>query len=100
MIFPSLIPAKSTESSKQFLSAYQKKYKLLPSANIMLGFDITFDSLLRLMQQQGFENSALNYTTEYTQLKFNYEKNTLGGYSNDGIYILQYDPDAKIREAN
>ena len=100
MIFPSLIPAKSTESSKQFLSAYQKKHKLLPSANIMLGFDITFDSLLRLMQQQGFENSALNYTTEYTQLKFNYEKNTLGGYSNDGIYILQYDPDAKIREAN
>ncbi|MGV8814010.1 MAG: LysM peptidoglycan-binding domain-containing protein [Gelidibacter sp.] len=100
MIFPSLIPAKSTESSKQFLSAYQKKHKILPSTNIMLGFDITIDSLLRLMQQQGFENSAINYITEYTQLKFDYEKNTLGGYSNEGIYILQYDPDAQIRDAN
>ena len=100
MIFPSLIPAKSTESSKQFLSTYQKKYNLLPSANIMLGFDITFDSLLRLMQQQSFENSALNYITEYTQLKFNYEKNTLGGYRNEGIYILQYDSNANIRDAN
>ncbi|MGC1630665.1 MAG: hypothetical protein WA749_00995, partial [Gelidibacter sp.] len=100
MIFPSLIPAKSTESSKQFLSTYQKKYKLLPTANIMVGFDITFDSLLRLMQQESFENSAINYITEYTQLKFNYEKNALGGYSNEGIYILQYDPDAQIRDAN
>ena len=100
MIFPSLIPAKSTESSKQFLSTYQKKYNLLPSANIMLGFDITFDSLLRLMQQQSFENSAINYITEYTQLKFNYEKNTLGGYRNEGIYILQYDSNANIRDAN
>lgn len=100
MVFPSLIPAKSTESSKQFLSTYQKKYNLLPSANIMLGFDITFDSLLRLMQQQNFKNSALNYITEYTQLKFNYKNNILGGYSNDGIYILQYDSDAHIRDAN
>ena len=100
MIFPSLIPAKSTESSKQFLSDYQKKYKLLPSANIMLGFDITFDSLLRLMQQQSFEYTATNYSTEYTQLKFDYEKNTLGGYSNTGVYILQYDSNANIREAN
>lgn len=100
MIFPSLIPAKSTASSKQFLSDYQKKYNLLPSANIMIGFDITFDSLLRLVQQQSFEDSATNYITEYTQLKFDYKKNTLGGYSNEGIYILQYDSDANIRDAN
>ncbi|MBO3098939.1 muramidase family protein [Gelidibacter pelagius] len=100
MVFPSLIPEKSTASSKQFLSSYQKKYNLLPSANVMLGFDITFDSLLRLIQKQSFENSAVNDITEYTQLKFNYEKNILGGFSNEGIYILQYDSDANIREAN
>ncbi|RXJ50179.1 LysM peptidoglycan-binding domain-containing protein [Gelidibacter gilvus] len=100
MVFPSLIPAKSTASSKQFLSSYQKEYNLLPSANVMLGFDITFDSLLRLIQQQSFEDSAVNDITEYTQLKFDYEKNILGGFSNEGIYILQYDSDANIREAN
>ncbi|MBA6152329.1 LysM peptidoglycan-binding domain-containing protein [Gelidibacter maritimus] len=100
MVFPSLIPAKSTASSKQFLSAYQKKYNLLPSANVMLGFDITFDSLLRLLQKQTFENSAERDITEYTQLKFDYEKNNLGGFSNEGIYILQYDSEANVREAN
>lgn len=100
MVFPSLIPAKSTANSRQFLSTYQKQYNTLPTANIMLGFDITFDSLLRLMQQQSFEHSIQNYITEYTQLKFNYKKNNLGGYSNEGIYILQYDSDAQIREAN
>lgn len=100
MVFPSLIPAKSTANSKQFLSSYQQKYNLLPSANVMLGFDITFDSLLRMLQKQGFENSAVNDITEYTQLKFDYEKNILGSYNNDGIYILQYDSDANIREAN
>lgn len=100
MIFPSSIPAKSTLSSKHFLSSYQKKHKLLPSANIMLGFDITFDSLLRLMQQQSFEYTVENYITEYTQLKFNYKKNGQGGYNNEGIYILQYDSDVNIRDAN
>lgn len=100
MVFPSLIPPKSTPSSKQFLSSYQKEFNLLPSANVMLGFDITFDSLLRLIQQRSFENSAFNDITEYTQLKFNYEKNNLGSFSNEGIYILQYDSNANIREAN
>lgn len=100
MVFPSLIPAKSTTSSKQFLSSFQKEYNLLPSVNVMLGFDITFDSLLRMIQQQSFERSAVNDITEYTQLKFNYEKNNLGGFTNEGIYILQYDSDANIREAN
>lgn len=100
MIFPSSIPAKSTQSSKHFLSSYQNKHKLLPSANIMLGFDITFDSLLRLMQQQSFEYTVENYITEYTQLKFNYKKNGQGGYNNEGIYILQYDSDVNIRDAN
>lgn len=100
MIFPSLIPAKSTVSSKQFLSTYQKNNNLLPTANVMLGFDITFDSLLRLMQQQSFEYSVVNDITEYTQLKFDYKKNTQGGYSNEGIYILQYDSSENILEAN
>jgi len=100
MIFPSLTPAKVPTHSKHFKNVYQKKYNLQPSINILLGFDITFDTLLRLAQQQSFENSAENDVTEYTKLKFNYEKNTLGGFSNEGIYILQYDTDSNIREAN
>ena len=100
MIYPSLTPAVVTVNSKQFIKSYQKKYNLLPSSNVMLGFDITFDSLLRMLQHGGFQQSAENITTEYTQLKFDYEKNTLGGFSNEGIYILQYDSEANLKEAN
>ncbi|TDU39757.1 LysM domain-containing protein [Gelidibacter sediminis] len=100
MIYPSLTPAAPTENSKQFIKTYQKNYNLLPTSNVMLGFDITFDSLLRMLQQESFQHSAENDTTEYTQLKFDYEKNTLGGFSNEGIYILQYDSEANLKEAN
>ncbi|WP_157491880.1 LysM peptidoglycan-binding domain-containing protein [Gelidibacter mesophilus] len=99
MIFPSLIPEKSTVSSKKFLGDYLKDYNVFPSRNTMFGFDITFDSLLRLTQEQSFENTAIYDITEYTQLKFNYEKNALGGYNNGGIYILQYDSGDSIRQA-
>ncbi|WP_299390542.1 LysM peptidoglycan-binding domain-containing protein [uncultured Gelidibacter sp.] len=100
MIYPSLGPAIPTLSSKQFIRSYQKKYNLQPTTNVMLGFDITFDSLLRMLQQESFQNSAEDKTTEYTKLKFDYEKNALGGFSNEGIYILQYDSDNTIKEAN
>lgn len=100
MIYPSLTPASPTSYSKQFVQTYQKKYKMMPSKNVMLGFDITFDSLLRMLQQDSFQNSAEQAITEYTSLKFDYDKNAFGGFSNEGIYILQYDAEANLKEAN
>lgn len=100
MLFPSLTPAVSNGSSERFASKYQKTYKSQPTINAMLGFDITFDTLLRLSQQQTFEASAKNDITEYIRLKFEYKPNDSGGYNNDGIYILQYDTNSNFQEVD
>lgn len=100
MLIPSLTPAVSNGKSERFTSKYQKTYNSQPTTNAMLGFDITFDTLLRLSQQQTFEASAKNDITEYVRLKFEYKPNDSGGYNNDGIYILQYDTNSNFQEVD
>ena len=99
MIFPSLTPVVSNIKSENFSKVYEKTYNFPPSNNSILGFDITFDTLLRLLQQKGFETSVQNDVTEYVKLKFDYKTNAYGGYSNDGVYILQYDTKSNLQEA-
>lgn len=100
MLFPSLTPAQLDRKSESFTTTFQKTYNAQPTTNAMLGFDITFDTLLRLSQQQTFEASAKNDITEYVQLKFEYKLNDSGGYSNNGIYILQYDTNSNLQNAD
>lgn len=100
MLFPSLTPALTTPQQEKFSRRYQSIYSNAPSINAMIGFDMTFDTLLRLSQQQSFEVSAINDITEYITLKFNYQNNGVGGYHNEGIYILQHDTDVDLKEVN
>ncbi|MEO6348389.1 MAG: LysM peptidoglycan-binding domain-containing protein [Aquaticitalea sp.] len=99
MLFPSLSTMETNTKLENFSKTYKKVYDISPSTNAILGFDITFDTLLRLAQTQSFEESAKNDITEYVNLKFDYKKTNTGGYNNEGIYILQYDTDTNIREA-
>lgn len=99
MLFPSLTPAEITEVTDKFNADYNKKYYSVSTTHIRLGFDITFDTLLRLAQQQSFQKSATNRVTEYTQLRIDYKKKAEGGFINDSIYILQYDTESDIKEA-
>lgn len=100
MLFPSFSPAKKTADEKLFAKSYQKKYRMLPTTNVLLGFDITFDTLLRLGQAQSFENTAEKHVTQYTHLKFDYGKHGKGAYDNRGIYILHYDTGSDLKEVN
>jgi hypothetical protein len=100
MLFPSFAPAQTTVDTNNFTAAYLKKYNTIPTANVLLGFDITMDTLLRLAQEESFQNSAENQVTEYTHLKFDYKKNAMQGYDNQGIYILHYDTGSDIKEVN
>ncbi len=100
MLVPSLTSPTSNSNTQRFSQNYQKAYDSKPTSNALLGFDITFDTLLRLAQKANFEVSAKNDITEYTKLKFNYKTNSQGGYNNEGIYILQYDTDLDLKEVN
>lgn len=100
MLYPSFTSAEKTPESLKFSQTYLKKHSIMPTANVLKGFDITMDSLLRILQEQSFQNSAENQVTVYTHLKFEYEKNANGGYSNQGLYILHYDTGSDVKEIN
>ncbi|HLT34569.1 MAG TPA: LysM peptidoglycan-binding domain-containing protein [Aquaticitalea sp.] len=100
MLFPSLSSVEMRAKSVGFHTLYENTYQTEPSETAIIGFDITFDTLLRLFQNYTFETSAQTDITVHTTLTFDYELNTRGGYSNDGIYILQYDTNSNLQQAD
>ena len=98
MLYPSLSPLTKTSFSSDFIASYKNIYDAEPSENVGLGFDLTFDTLLRISQAKSFEHSADSDVTEYTSLKFEYKINTMGNYENNGIYLLQYNSDGSLKE--
>ncbi|MEZ4792212.1 MAG: LysM peptidoglycan-binding domain-containing protein [Gelidibacter sp.] len=98
MLYPSLSPLRETALTAHFIEAYKKAYSVEPSQNVKVGFDLTFDTLLRISQAKSFEASAENEMTEYTNLKFDYKINEMGSHENIGVYIIQYNTDATLKE--
>ena len=90
-----------TENEKSY---FTQKYRLLnmvsPNAFAVRGFDITFDALLRLSQDQEFKETLLSVSTEQFENKFAYAKREDKGFRNTGFYILYYDTDLSIKIAN
>jgi LysM repeat protein len=89
MIYPSY------SSLEQTQNILQKS-----SSNFLLGFDLTFDTLLRMSQNKDFEASTKEDVTECVKYKFQYGKSKEGSSINRGFYILQHDTDNKIKELN
>ena len=99
MTFPSLTKENETIEANHFEKSYKKKNRVLPNQYAIRGFDLTFDTMLRLSQQNSFEESIQSIVTEQIENKFDYSKNVIGGYTNNGIYILYYDTDLTIKQA-
>jgi hypothetical protein len=72
---------------------------ILPSQYAIRGFDVTFDTLLRLSQEKSFEETVQSNATQQIENKFDYVQNITAGYVNQGVYILYYDVDLTIKEA-
>lgn len=98
IIFPSL--SKHTESTKNnsFAEAYKKKNNIFPNQYAIRGFDVAFDTMLRMSQQDDFSETADKYITEQLEYKFEYHKKPNGGYVNKGVYIMQYGDDYEVKE--
>jgi len=99
MMYPSLSKENDTEEATRFEKAYKKINRVLPNQYAVRGFDITFDTMLRLSQDKSFEESTQSSVTEQVESKFDYAKKVLGGYVNNGIYILYYNTDLTIKHA-
>ncbi|RTY95334.1 LysM peptidoglycan-binding domain-containing protein [Flavobacterium sp. GT3R68] len=100
MLYPSLICDNETPEALMFENAYKRKNKIFPSQFATRGFDVTFDTMLRLSQNTSFAETIENVATKQVENKFDYNKKVSEGYTNSGVYILYYDADLTIKEAN
>lgn len=100
LLYPSLTRPNESVEANQFDAKYKKLNKIIPNAFAIRGFDVTFDTLLRLSQDKSFEETIQTDDSEQIESKFNYNPNSTYGYSNSGIYILYYDTDLSIKEAS
>ena len=93
--FPSVDKEYDAEKNKDFINAYKKAYGLNPNQYAVRGFDITYDTLLRLAAFGSVYNSFETFDgiTEYAENKFHYNKKEDGGYYNNAMYIIKYDKD-------
>jgi LysM repeat protein len=100
LMYPSVTRENESPESLVFEKEYRKKNKISPSTYATRGFDVTFDTMMRLSQDKSFQETVDSIATEQVDNKFEYYKKEDGGYTNKGIYILYYDTDLTIKEAN
>lgn len=100
LLYPSLTRENNTPEGQAFENAYKAKNKIFPSQFAVRGFDITFDTMLRLSQGKSFEDSTRDDKTQQVESKFEYHKKPTDGYINKGVYILEYQEDLSVKQVN
>ncbi|SDH31382.1 ABC-type branched-chain amino acid transport system, substrate-binding protein [Flavobacterium omnivorum] len=100
LMYPSVTRENESPEALIFQKEFRKKNKIDPSDFATRGFDITFDTMLRLSQDKKYQETIDSTATEQIDNKFEFYKKEDGGYINKGIYILYYDTDLTIKEAN
>lgn len=98
MLFPSATKVAETPEEKIFEKQFKKINNIYPNAAAKKGFDVTFDAMLRICQPEGFVKSAATTKTEYIENAFDYNSSN-GLISNNATYLLYYDNDLTIKQA-
>lgn len=99
MMYPSISKPNDSETNTSFENSYKKQNNVFPNQFAVRGFDVTFDTLLRLSQEKSFEETIQAASTEYVENKFDYDQTESGGYKNNGVFVLYYDTDLTIKVA-
>jgi LysM repeat protein len=100
MMYPSIVRENLSAEADIFRNKYKKINKIFPNQFAIRGFDLAFDTMMRLSQQEDFKTVSEKYITEQIENRFNYIKNSPENYSNMGIYILNYEPDLTVKQAS
>lgn len=99
MLYPSLSRDNETVEGAIFEKKYKEINKVFPNVYATRGFDVTFDTMLRLSQEKTFMETIEGASTEYIENKFDYETQPTGAHINKGVYILHYETDLSVKEA-
>lgn len=90
--FATISKTYSDTEHNAFVKDYTTLYGITPNKRAVLGYDLTMDTVLRLVTSSDLY-SSVNQTplTQYTENKFAYKKENSGGYYNDAVYLVKYD---------
>ncbi len=78
------------DSISEFESNYLNLFGSLPNKDIIRGYDVTKDILLRVLIDNNLNRTVKYDEQSYTESKFLYEKDSLGGLFNSSIFILKH----------
>lgn len=94
MLYPSAIRENESNEAMNFAKAFRKENKIQPNQYATRGFDVTFDAILRMCQDEGFIKSTESQISEQIESQFNYSNN-----NNIGVYMMYYNSDLTIKQA-
>jgi LysM repeat protein len=100
LIYPSVTRDGDSAEALIFEKEFRKVNNIYPSDFATRGFDVTFDTMIRLVQDKTFEETVNSAATKQVENKFEYYKKANGGYTNKGVFIMYYDTDLILKEAN
>lgn len=84
--------------NRSFQHMYKQKYHVRPSEYANRGFDVMYDTLLRLSSADDFNEGAKLGVSERVVTKFDYSKRLFGSTENKGVFLLQYQNDLELIE--
>jgi LysM repeat protein len=93
-LYPSATNDSHDERYTQFAKLFRQKNGYNPTAYATRGFDVTFDIITRLFQEQSFSELQQSVVTDQVANRFNYT----GGNQNSGVYIMQYEEGNLIKQ--
>ncbi|GIZ09900.1 LysM peptidoglycan-binding domain-containing protein [Flavobacterium sp. UMI-01] len=99
LMYPSVTRENVSPEAMIFDKKYKKTNNIFPGIYATRGFDVTFDTMMRLVQDVKFEETVNSVATKQIDNQFEYYRKTDGGYTNKGVFILYYDSDLSIKEA-
>lgn len=99
LLYPTITREDKSDKMQSFEKKYKKINKITPNMYVTRGFDVTFDTMMRLSQNKTFEQTVNAVATEEISNRFEYYDKEGGGYVNKGVYIMYYDTDLTIKEA-
>lgn len=98
LLYPSVTRENGSVEAQMFENRYKNDNKVFPNPYAVRGFDVTFDTILRMAQPDGFASSATSQTQQ-VQSRFDYRRANGNGFVNNGIYILEFQEDLSVKEA-
>ena len=93
LLYPKIKCVSEDRKLTQFNESYYSAYGIAPTKHVLYGFDITFDTLLRIAQKDRYNNDLDIIKTAYLCLEFDYIKDASGRYVNDIISITEFNND-------